>query len=644
MIASFDVFDTVLSRTYAVPEDVHDHLGEKLRGSGLIQPQLNFVDVRAKAEAEAWMVGGGRRGATLEEIYAILAAQLNWDTKQMHNAMEEEIRLERDSTRPVKEIVSLIEDARQRGCRICYVSDMHLRGRHIRAMLLDAGLFEEGDQLFVSSDCAAIKGTGQLFSHVMKSLGVRPEELHHIGDNRVADYRGAKRCGIHASLYTRARLDRFERAMVKSLQEVSWRERSLPAVSKFTRLSRSQEEPESALWDILGSTIAPFVTGYALWLLHEAQRRGIEKLFFLARDMQIVHEVTSYLAKMKGVSVQCIYVHASRSSWQPAGYSGPNEFELFWLTDHLGTMQPDLILGRLLSPDAVERTCAIMGSSELQARNWTSGEIGALLESEPVRSAVDEATQEARRLLLAYLAQCGYTPTRECALVDSGWRGSLQKSLAKAYQLQKTGYDICGFYIGLRHVFSTEPGCKLIPYLPDKVLERSGYSLISLIESMLLADHGTTVAFLERNGVVEPVLGSPPSTIQLRQWRLVRDSCTAYAQEFHALPAWNSTPGIVASSLPVGLLEFSRHPLPAEARLFERWFLDAGRATTLLRGVAHRLTMKDVAKLLVARLTSATIADVYLTGSWTQGSVACSPAAWRAVARLIMKMDGSDVS
>lgn len=642
MIASFDVFDTVLSRIYATPEDVHEHLAEILSKSGLVPDPVRFVEARLQAERQAWADRGGRCGAAIDEIYAILATRLGWDLEQTHWAIDEEVRLERNACRSVPDLIPLVEEARRQGRRVCFISDMHLRAQHIRDMLLTVGVLDNGDTLFVSSECAALKTTGGLFHHALRTLAVGPRDIQHIGDNEVADYQGAKHIGISATLYTRARLNRFEKATVACLRKATWRERSLAAVSKFTRLSRSLDEPECALWDLLSSTIAPFVAGYALWLIKEAEQRGIEKLFFLARDMQIVHGVTSYLASKKGANVQCIYLHASRNAWQPAGYSGPNEFELWWLTDQVAADRPATVLRRLMGANQTHEIDALLRSAGTQKQPWGRSEISELLQSETIRSAVERATKEARQGLMAYLKQCGYYPQRSCALVDAGWRGSLQNSLAKAYQLEKRSYQVLGFYIGLRHLRHIEPNCTLVPFLSDQVMNQHGFSLVSLIESLLTANHGSTLGFVTHDGSsVEPVLNSNPSDTLLRQWNLVRDCCMAYAEHLVASPAWESTSNVVTCSLTVPLLELCGDPKSSEAMLFTRWFFDGGREASSLRKVADRMVMKDLAKLLIARLRSQSLADVYLSSPWLRGAVAVSPPIWRALANLIIKGEES---
>jgi len=47
----------------------------------------------------------------------------------------------------------------------------------------------------------------RVFQHAMDTLGVRPEEAWHVGDNLYADIGGAKRAGIHATWIHRDRLE-----------------------------------------------------------------------------------------------------------------------------------------------------------------------------------------------------------------------------------------------------------------------------------------------------------------------------------------------------------------------------------------------------------------------------------------------------
>jgi len=640
-IASFDVFDTALTRIYAVPEDVYAHLDEMLRHRKLYTSQESFANLRQWAEARAWKDGGMRAGATLSAIYTHLREKLNWTPAEAEEAMHLEAELELAAVRPVPEVARRIEAARNEGRPIWFVSDMHLGSPQIQAMLAKTGEWQQPDRLFVSSECGKLKSTGELFHHALQQTGTHAGRVHHTGDQWRGDLRGARRAGIAASLYTRAHLNRLERRTLDALRGQSWQARSLVAVSKFARLSRDGSDPSSATWDMIASAAAPFIAGFGLWLIEEARKRGIKKLFFLARDMQIAHQVTKYLAAKMGADLRCEYIYASRAAWLLTGYQEGNRHDLWWLFDKLATDRPQEVLKRLFPLRPGEEIDKLLASSRA-ANPGVANDLKTLLSREPLRSAVQQSTSEARRILLDYLEQSGYEPTPACAFVDAGWRGTLQRSLAKAYSAEGAEHEIACLYVGLRHHLGEfQPHCPVTRFLAQDDVERLGYSLITLIESFFIASHGTTLALVRRGERIEPELSPGRSGEAQAQWLLVRDACMRYAEELTASPAWSAVNDKAIAAMQIPLLELCENPTKEEALPFSTWRYDEGRGDTRLKPLAARMVPKDIAKLLVARARSQGVGDLYLASTWVPGSIAVSPLPWRIVARLLGRSSGS---
>ena len=349
---SFDVFDTLLTRIHATPEDVHLHLAEVLLGRGLLTDTTIFVVARRQAEHRAWRSVGYHRAIAIEDIYLHLANTMAWSEGQAAQAMQHEIAIESAAVRPVASGVGQLRRHRAAGAQICYVSDMHLREHHLCPMLKGASILDDHEKVFVSSEFGATKrGAGRLYEHVLRDLGISRWRLVHSGDDFRADVLMAAARGVRWRHRPQARLNRYESMMLDALPHHDWRARSIVSASKFARL----ETPTSAIpeptWQLLCSTIAPFVAGYALWLIGEAQRRGLDTLFFLARDMQIVHEVASELVRALGLPLRCVYLNGSRVSWQKPGFSADLNYDLTWLNDQVKDNDPRAALRRLLSND-----------------------------------------------------------------------------------------------------------------------------------------------------------------------------------------------------------------------------------------------------------------------------------------------------
>jgi hypothetical protein len=244
---------------------------------------------------------------------------------------------------------------------------------------------------------------------------------------------------------------------------------------------------------------------------------------------------------------------------------------------------------------------------------------------------VAESTSKRRILLLTYLAQQGYRPDEHCALVDAGWRGTLQKCLENAYRAHDgeccatNPAAIHAFYIGLRHRVAVEPGSSMTSYLPDAAVTRHGYSLVALIEGFLCADHGSTRSYgADQDGQVLAVLGPRPPADMVGQWQAVRAACLAHTGEYIRLPAFASDARPIAGALLQPLLLLCAEPTPKDASILGRWYIDVGRSTPQLKPLTGKLTLKDGVKLLLAWWRRTPEGDVYLSGPWLRGALAAS--------------------
>ena len=638
-ISSFDVYDTLLTRVHAIPDDVHLQLAEWLAQCGLVADEPAFVAARREAERRAWGRAGLRRSIRIDDIYTALAGLAGWSPDQAARAMALEVELEADAVRPLPRALQHLRNERRAGARICYVSDMHLREPHLRAMLARAGIHEPGERVFVSSEFAATKRSGgRLFEHVLRELGAGRRCVTHTGDDRRADAWMAALRGLRFRHRPQARLNHHEERVLGALAPTAgWRVRSVVSASRLAR-SRSVDAPvDEATWELLCSTIAPFVTGYALWVIGQAQARGLKTLHFLARDMQIVGEVARVLAAGAGLDVNCNYLHASRAAWQAPGFAGDPDYDVFWLTDQLAGQAPTAALQRLIAAPTVERLqrdghlAARAGESPADAlRRW--------LATPDVAAAVEAEVCATRARLMRYLDSHGFAAGADAAIVDAGWRGTLQKCLWRALvaHAPETPPRLLGLYIGLRHRVTAEQGCEMAPFLPDDVVARSGYALVSLVEGFLSADHGTTLGYEQVDGACRPVLGPTPDTVLLRQWQAVRASCLAHAHALVELPAFHVEDPALPRALAEPLVALCERPNSADAATLSRWFIDVGRNEPVLKSISRALGWRDIAKLALARWRRTPEGDVYLEGPWTRGSIAVSAAPLRGLAEWLL--------
>lgn len=193
-IVSFDVFDTLIFRDARLPSDIFDIVGKKVLSAN---EATGFKAVRIQAEKDS---KAGKEETTLDEIYDKLTA--TYGKEKSDRLKETEISTELESCHVNPEALRFFNRLKESGKRIVIVSDMYLSADTIGKILSDAG-YNGYEKLFVSSEYGKTKRSGSLYGYAANELGVRTDQILHIGDNLRSDYLSAKKQGLKAMLYKR---------------------------------------------------------------------------------------------------------------------------------------------------------------------------------------------------------------------------------------------------------------------------------------------------------------------------------------------------------------------------------------------------------------------------------------------------------
>lgn len=187
-VISFDVFDTLLIRRVARPENVFDLVEGRVRS--WLGRNLPFKRERLAAEQT---VGERCCAPTIAMIYQELAPRLGLGAAEAATLMAEEIAVEAEVLVRRETMVAIFDHAVATGKPVYLVSDMYL-GRHILSDILrEKGIGGYSD-LIVSCDIGRTKRSGDLFSY-FRGLG-KGDDFLHIGDDPVADLAAPMRLGF----------------------------------------------------------------------------------------------------------------------------------------------------------------------------------------------------------------------------------------------------------------------------------------------------------------------------------------------------------------------------------------------------------------------------------------------------------------
>lgn len=576
-IISFDIFDTLLTRKVASPVSLFLILGDRAAQTGLVSISAEeFQKQRVNAECEARLFAEESE-VTFNEIYYQLTNRLNVPISTGNALLGLELAIESELFTPVPGALELVNKARNISNRILFVSDMYLPVFYLRAELINYKLFQLEDGLYVSNDWRMSKASGNLFRKIIATELVHSDKIHHTGDHRQADFKIPSKLGIDARHLDVCRLIRSEKILNDFAVASNGLSSLIAGISRITRLKNLQISAHLvALSQIAASLISPTIVFYSTWILSEAKKRNLKRLYFVARDGCLVKKITDALICAHDLSIETRYLYGSRQAWHLPAITDFSLTSVSWLFEKTRTLNLRIVLARVqIVPEEI---CQILTDLGLSVDVWDAqlddvklAEVKkSLLGSNGFRSRVEKHVVEKRELVLCYLAQEGLFDSVSWALIDLGWHGRLQHSLQTILSFRQPIRPL-GLYFGLYADSAVLPELEIKTYLdydlclPPDTCEVP--SLVFLMESFCTAPHGSTVGYEFCNEKVIPIF-RVDGMDSLEKWGFstVHRVVDRFAIELGRLSLsepvrnWDSRPAVCKM-----LRTFSTDPLPDEA-------------------------------------------------------------------------------
>lgn len=513
---SFDVFGTSLVRTLAVP----DHLFFLLAESVLMRREddVSREKIRDLARTRIQAARSARRASDrddipLEEIYRHMDLE-SWGitTAEM---IEEELRLEAESVRPVARTRAKLERLRREGNHVVFISDTPLPAAHLKKMLESAGMAHPDDRVYTSSEVGFTKSSGRLFDYVLEREGDLADGWVHHGDHPHSDVEVVQRLGIGAAPFFDARLSRYERILLAAGEEEGWIRSHIAGVSRVARLmagTRTDDGGFPVIPELTAGVVAPLLTCFVAWVIREANRTGVERLYFVSRDGDILLQIVRELEKRMPVP-ECRYLYGSRQAWLLPAITSVDRSDLYWILDESPTLI-DLLSKLSLDHVEVHHLLNDHGFSESDlTRRLGKDEIERFWEfvgHPDVSSLVLGRAEAARGPATAYLEQEGLTSPGRWALVDVGWKLRSQWALKRMLDTIGHGDAVAGYYLAVSHrrPAMAETGTYRALFMEEEhedVKQLLSHAMV-LEEAFLSADHGPVASYRWNEGRSMPVL------------------------------------------------------------------------------------------------------------------------------------------
>jgi colanic acid/amylovoran biosynthesis glycosyltransferase len=528
-IYSFDVFDTILTRNFGNSSNLFKILQEKLKHSNLEIPEdfrNNFAHWRLNAEAQAKQKFY-KEGNSLEDIYKTILSKYSLPLDIRTKIMEMEIKLEMEAINPVTKIVELIKYLHKNDAKVIFISDMYLPKEVIQEMLERLEVYHPEDELYVSNTFRKTKSSGTLYKYILEKTGCRPQDMIHMGDNYHSDVVAAKELNIQSLHFKKSQYNRYEdilkeeaKGLSKDLQDDF---ESLAESARLARLAESTEASEEDELYNLGVNVAgPIFYFFTKWLLQKAQKENIKRLYFLARDGQIIYEIAKDLKKQLKLDIDLRYIYASRQSTFLPATTEITEEVLRWMLLSVPYLSLRIIANRIHFDvdELVEEFSKVHGKKIGADQHLLEYEIKFLerfIRNPIFSKKILTIAAKKREIILKYFEQEKLLDDENYAFVDLGWRCSIQDSIVQILRCsdKKRTKPFRGYYFGVvtkkgKFIFNNlKDGFYFAPDHPINHVCPTSWRAMQVMEIFSTGDHGITMDYELKDEGVVPVLKEP---------------------------------------------------------------------------------------------------------------------------------------
>jgi FMN phosphatase YigB (HAD superfamily) len=396
-LKSYDLFDTLVTRLTRRPVDVFRLLG----ASGKVEFRFHLAGIvpfhvwRRRAERLA-RFRSSREDIRLVDIYRLLGKIIRHPAR----VMRLEMALENALITSLPETVAELAAHRRDGMPCCVISDMYLPRRFLQKLVRQH--MKENIPVFVSSESGMTKESGNLFRHVARVYDLPLSEIHHSGDNPVADVAVPSRLGMGVTPLP------------------------APAGENPAGLLDVLKCPSDDPFFEMGFRVSgPTALVMAVCLAEQAEREKPANLIFGARDMFLVYEA---FRRLTNDSFPAHYCRVSRSAvFRAQFYVSGNTERLFETIAETGE-----VFFSCLGADCPPELATL--SPRHHRRRFQ-----AALQAEGFMRESKREFEVVRDYLLHEGFRTGTW------FVDLGWRGTVQQAID---EILRPDHPISGKYLG----------------------------------------------------------------------------------------------------------------------------------------------------------------------------------------------------
>ncbi len=377
--------------------------------------------------------------------------------------------------------VKKLEKEKKRGAKLYIVSDFYLSKEEIKQIMFSVGIPEDlFDYIFISCDIGKRKALGDAFPFILDQIGLEPNAVKMIGDNRRSDFEIPAKLGIHVDYHPRM----AHKAIIH--------------IKNVLKIDYARFQGRITVKDMFrhGMDYSEYINMFYIFtkrLFARLREDNVSTIAFMAREgyyLKALFELYQALLIPETEIIKSKYYYCSRRSVM----SGIRK-------EHM--------------PDAL--------NGEISIRNWLKSLDISLDQARSFTSISDEAADKPERLEYSMLfnklmSNSGFAElfnktieenknaflkyTEEFInggvfrFVDSGWKCTTQNAIQDHYSINTEGY-----YIGVQKPDKVLLELKRTGLIFSEEKPRSRYyeylgTNIPFYQQLLAAPHGTALKYI----------------------------------------------------------------------------------------------------------------------------------------------------
>lgn len=518
---SFDIFDTLIKRNVNKPSDIFNLTAKKYEiENNVVIP--NYKELRINAEIKAAQLAEGNE-PNIDDIFNQI--EIN-DKYNIERLKEIEIELEKTLCQKNKYFYPIYDYCIKQNKKIIITTDMYLNKKYIEELLKIVGI--SGYQyLFVSNEIKLNKHRGNIYPCILKKLNISAKQIIHIGDSKRADYIMPRLSKIDSVLIPK-QIHNLRYYNIEDLSKIEKEDYDIIC----TFVNNNMPIHKNIYYQIGYEILGILLYGYTKWLIEELSKRKIEKIFFLAREGNMLKKAFD---KINHTNIQSHYLYVSRRSTRVALLKDIEKLDDIFKIIKMRRIVD--LKGFFINIGLdIEKYDSIIKKYNYDLTTNVKNEKNFTKFFEEIKKDIKENAEKEEKLLLKYLKQEGFQG--KVAVADVGWMGTMQNSLNNILIMNNQKVDITGFYMGQSTAAKEfiEKGNKQISYLFDyksNKINKEIRGFLNLFESFFLAQHGTTLKYSEKCAKIQPILDKCEYTKQeIEIFKAIQDGAIQFIEEY----------------------------------------------------------------------------------------------------------------